>query len=339
MRRAILLAFVLPLSACANDAVPDPEGDYFEGTAYDEGRTDAPPGFEKADLAAPYTAPSDLPTLLRPEIIVSRSNATVHLFDRATGFSRVYPTGLGALSSSGTSYTPTGHFATSPDTSDRWWYVATRWEPAYFEGYPFVRLTAENSRGFNTYGFHGPITDPLQRGYVSHGCMRMEKPDIVELFVLVREHASTPVTIQQEVELDAAGNEVDIDTEVTLWAPGEEIQFGASVGPRDDRPLGFVGDPCASDADCGTFGGDAFFCHAAGFCSVVCEGYCPDLGGYPSTFCAADPASPGQGACVQLVDGRNADCALIEGTVPEDRDRFVGTSGAPAATARVCAIP
>lgn len=343
MRYRILACLAaLALSACSADpsaSFEEENGDYFEGHAYDEGRTDAPAGFEKADLAAPYDTPEDLPELVRPEVIVSLENLTVHVFDRVTGFSAVYPTGVGALGSDGFSITPTGHFETSPDTSDRWWYIATRWEPSYFEGYPFLRLTAENSRGYNTYGLHGPITNPLRRGYVSHGCMRMAKPDIVELFFLVRNHASTPVTIQQEVELDAAGNEVDLDTEVTLWGPEDEIQYGASVGPRDDSPVGFVGDACATAEDCGRWGDDSFFCHEAGFCTTNCEGYCPDRSGYASTFCVSDPNEFDRGVCVQQVDGRNADCALIPGTAPAERDRFIGTSDAPAATANVCAVP
>ncbi len=331
----------LTLGACAADpaaSFDEENGDYFEGHAYDEGQIDAPAGFVKADRVAPYERP-EVTELVRPEIIVSLEQLTVHVFDRTTGFSRVYPTGVGELGRSGRSITPTGHYATGPDTSQGWWYVATRWEPAYFEGYPFLRLTVENSNGYNTYGFHGPITNPLRRGYVSHGCMRMAKADIVDLFFHVRRFPSTPVTIQQEPELDAAGNVVDLDSDVTLWAVGEEITYGASVGPRDDRPVGFVGDACETAEDCGRWGDDAYFCHEAGFCTTLCEGYCPDRAGYPSTFCVSDANEFAQGVCVQQVDGRNAECALIPGTVPGERDRFVGTSEAPAATANVCAVP
>ncbi|MGE0791741.1 MAG: L,D-transpeptidase [Sandaracinaceae bacterium] len=338
-----LCGSVLALAGCALDPASNYEeenGDYFEGVAYDEGIAELPPDFEKADRATPYTVPADLPELVSPEIIVSQANLTVHLFDRVTGFSRVYPTGVGIRGSSGNSITPVGHFTTGPDTSDRWWYTATRWSPEYFEGYPFLRLTVENSSGSNTYGLHGPITNPLMRGFVSHGCMRMEKADIVEVFYMVRGHGSTPVSIQREVELDAAGHEVDVDTEVTLWAPGDDIEFGASIGPRvDPEPIGFVGDACTTAEDCGTFDGQDLFCHEAGFCTLTCQGYCPDHGAYASTFCIADPSEVGAGVCVQKVDGRNAACALIPGTAPEDRDRYIGTSSAPEATAHVCAPP
>jgi hypothetical protein len=40
------------------------------------------------------------------------------------------------------------------------------------------------------------------------------------------------VTIQKEVERDARGQRVDVGRTPALWAPGDTIAFGASVGPR-----------------------------------------------------------------------------------------------------------
>ena len=104
--------------------------------------------------------------------------------------------------------------------------------PEYFGGFPFLRLTARNSDGANTYGLHGPITAQLIRGYVSHGCMRMRSDDIIRLFWIAKQHASMQVTIQKEVELDAAGQRVDVGRTPALWAPDAAITYGASVGPR-----------------------------------------------------------------------------------------------------------
>jgi len=76
----------------------------------------------------------------------------------------------------------------------------------------------------------------------------MEGSDVVRAFYLIRNHASTPVTIQREVERDAAGNVVDIGTSVTLWTVGQEIDYGTSVGeppPRDET--GTDNDGCADD--------------------------------------------------------------------------------------------
>jgi len=332
---------LLALSACVATPVPGPSSDdpnfgFTEGEPSDE-REDAPFDWgAKFDRPAPYTVPDDLPELVDPEIIVSLEGLTVHLFDRETGFSRVYPTGVGTLGRSGQSVTPTGHFATGADTGNGWWYVPTRWDPAYFEGYPFLRLTTRNSNGYNTYGLHGPITNPLQRGYVSHGCMRMAKHDIVELFFLVKDQPSTPVTIQQEVEVDAVGEPVDVGFEAALYAPGDAIAYGASVGPRGTES--FIGDACDDHADCGGYAGATdVFCHPAGFCTQKCQGYCPDQPGRAATFCAVDPTWPRRGICASKPGPENHDCATVPGTVPEMASRFIGASAAPDATSPICA--
>lgn len=128
--------------------------------------------------------------------------------------------------------TPTGHFATGPNAADSWWYVARRTVPDYFAGLPFLRLTAQNSDGANTYALHGPITEQLIRGYVSHGCVRMRADDVIHLFWMAKQHPAMPVTIQREVELDARGRKVDVGRTPALWAPDATIAYGASVGPR-----------------------------------------------------------------------------------------------------------
>ena len=79
---------------------------------------------------------------------------------------------------------------------------------------------------------HGPITEELIRGYVSHGCARMRSQDIIRLFWMAKQHPSMPVTIQREVERDAQGQKVDVGRTPALWAEGEAIAYGASVGPR-----------------------------------------------------------------------------------------------------------
>ncbi|MBW2736061.1 MAG: L,D-transpeptidase, partial [Deltaproteobacteria bacterium] len=221
--------FLLGCAAGDQNSVQLP--DYFEGADYDAEHPNAPLGGGKADgYPLSYDVP-DLPRLERPEVIVSLRGLTVHLFDRATGYSRVYPAGVGVKNSVGESITPSGHFASGDDPNQGWWYVPRRWVPEYFGGLPFLRITAQNSRGYNTYGLHGPITSTLIRGYVSHGCIRMAKDDIVELFYLVRDHPSTPITLQKEVERDAMGAAVDVGSTLTLWKPGVAIQYGESVGP------------------------------------------------------------------------------------------------------------
>jgi hypothetical protein len=237
--RSTLLASVASLASIAflsiGCAAPDEEIDDPEAGMGYEGVDDSPDTVMddgKSDLPR-YATPTDLPTLVNPEIIVSLDGLTVHLFDRETGFQAVYPAGVGVKNSRGNSITPTGHFASGPETADTWWYVARRTNPDYFGGFPFLRLTAENSDGANTYALHGPITEKLIRGYVSHGCVRMASQNIIDLFWMVKTHPDTPVTIQKEVERDAAGNKVDVGKTPALWGVDDEIQYGASVGPRN----------------------------------------------------------------------------------------------------------
>ncbi len=163
----------------------------------------------KADTTA-YEVPADLPELVEPRIVVSLEGFTVELVDDETGFYKVYPAGVGALGSSGRSYTPTGQFRLGSDPGDGWWWYRRRSNPSYFAGLPFLRFDAVNSRGQNTYGFHGPITETLIRGFVSHGCVRMEGADIVELFYLMLGHPGAPVTIQHGVRYHEDGTQVDV---------------------------------------------------------------------------------------------------------------------------------
>jgi hypothetical protein len=245
------LAFLAGFLFACDDAQiaidAEPEG---EGVAYDAQHPGADlEGLGKADHTPTYEIPLDLPELERPEIIVSLATNTVHLFDRATGFSAIYPTGPGRLGNSGRSITPKGFFKTGPDTSDSWYYIARRYLPDYFGGFPFLRLNTRNSQGHHTYGLHGPITYTcpddrsscplterqwfLVHDYVSAGCLRMEADDIVDLFWMVRNHPSTPVTIFDGVELDAVGQVVDLGSAPVLWAEGESIAY-AECGLRDD---------------------------------------------------------------------------------------------------------
>ena len=232
MRLVSLISLLVLAVGCAEGLDgDDPEVGTGEGVDYDQDNPNAPLDDGKSDLPR-YMVPTDLPMLVAPEIIVSLDGLTVHLFDRATGFQAVYPAGVGMKNSRGVSITPTGHFKSGANSNDSWWYVPRRTVPDYFGGFPFLRTTARNSDGGNTYALHGPITEQLIRGYVSHGCVRMRGNDIVRLFWMVKPHASTPITIQKEVELDRNGKKVDVGTTPALYLPGEAIRFGASVGSR-----------------------------------------------------------------------------------------------------------
>lgn len=219
MRAAIFAAAGLLALGCDSTDTAGPVDDINEsggvatsggGNPFDQVNPgDVGPDLSKSDGNA-YVVPTFLPPLEDPRIVVSLAGFTVELIDEATGFHKVYPTGVGALGRSGRSFTPVGEFTTNPDASDTWFWYARRYRPTYFDGLPFMRITARNSRGAQTYGFHGPITETLQRGYVSHGCMRMQGPDIVELFWIMRQHPGAKVSIQAEKRFTEDGELIDV---------------------------------------------------------------------------------------------------------------------------------
>jgi peptidoglycan/xylan/chitin deacetylase (PgdA/CDA1 family) len=101
----------------------------------------------------------------------------------------------------------------------------------------------------------------------------------------------------------------------------------------------FIGDACTTSAQCAfTAAGAAGRCHPAGFCTISCEGSCPDLAGKAPTFCIADTASTvAAGICASKPAIQNAQCTALTGTSRRVADRFVGTSTSSPAQAEVCA--
>jgi len=101
----------------------------------------------------------------------------------------------------------------------------------------------------------------------------------------------------------------------------------------------FVGDACTTNAQCGfTAGGQAGRCHASGFCTISCQGSCPDLSGKAPTFCVADPSSTvAAGICAAKPATVNQQCTALPNTTKRVAQRFLGTSTAAPAQAEVCA--
>jgi hypothetical protein len=267
----------------------------------------------------------DLPRLTNPKIVVSLHGLTLRLYDEATGFNKVFPIGPGIINQTASDSTygeskswypiiATGKqdFVITPagiDPCKIWWTDPdTGAKSPVFAGLPFISW-------FGSYGMHGPVDNyraanggDLRRGFVSHGCLRMEAAGVLELYARIKGVARVPVRVQREPERDAAGERVDV---ASRW----------------------VGAECDADTDCNFTGG---FCHKnryseRGFCSARCTGYCSDKAGYPMTFCVADPDAAGKGMCVAKVSDQNRDCRPYDHLVPSSRTRF-GQS----ASATVC---
>lgn len=108
----------------------------------------------------------------------------------------------------------------------------------------------------------------------------------------------------------------------------------------------WVGDPCTEHEECDFMSGDVeAFCYTyldddtdelAGFCSLPCDGYCPDMDGTAPTFCI-DSGDPTTGICVSKAWPINESCAKIPGTEARYEDRFVYESNANPSSSLVCA--
>ena len=97
-------------------------------------------------------------------------------------------------------------------------------------------------------------------------------------------------------------------------------------------PRKALGDACETSMECSSND-----CHAAGFCTQPCEGTCPDTAGRAGTFCIADAQQGRGGICVAKAAPQNQTCARLPDTTNVAMPRYLGNSGATAATATVCA--
>lgn len=209
-RRAFLDQFI--------DSSSEP-GEYAEGVLFDSLVT--PDEFERLALVSRAAIPRPTTEIRSPLVVVSLAGLTARISDTEGSFTKVYPVGVGVRRKSDRrSITPVGDFSTHRDPRDRWHYMWERWNPDYFGGLPFVRLDARNSQGQMTYGLHGPITTPLERGYVSHGCVRMRGEDVKELFAILYHAAPARVLIQQEADYNEFGVRYDVDYPVL---PGVDV--------------------------------------------------------------------------------------------------------------------
>ena len=326
------LALFAALTACATEDVTPIQPGPDEDPGADELNIGDYPDDMKADEngtwghALECKPIPNLTPLVAPKITLSIDGLTLHLTDAVTGFNKVYPVGPGKVETDPTSgeyresysYYPvasTGRsdFKITPSTIQTcktWWTDPdTGARSPVFGGLPFLSF-------YGNYAIHGPIDNyrapnggNLRRGYVSHGCFRMEAADIVEVYALIKGVANVPVHLQREAEKTTEGARVNI-------------------------PAKWIGAQCAADADCNFPNG---FCHTnplteRGFCSARCTATCSDRAGQPTTFCVADAAAPGKGMCVAKAPAENFECRPYDHLAPTAVTRFNN----PAVTATAC---
>jgi hypothetical protein len=147
------------------------------------------------------------------------------------------------------------------------------------------------------------------------------------------------IRYMKERDLVGAFNETDLVTSAELgnlaaneWSADE---LSACLY-RSERA--FIGDPCGCQRDCDFYSGSSQgFCHSSGFCSLKCEGSCPDILNRAQTFCIEDSQSLDVGICVPKASELNGHCADLPKTIDDQRERFIGGSSAPPSSAEVCA--
>ncbi|MDB4965880.1 MAG: hypothetical protein JWN44_1569 [Myxococcales bacterium] len=326
--RSVLLLSIAFLSGCADPEMQramDPENDLPVGDQLaDDGKADGSWG--SALTCKPLPA---VPTLTAPRIFISLDGLTLHLVDAATGYDRVFPVGPGAINHNvgETSYgeslsmypvlvTGQHEFAITPSSIQpcKFWWTdpETGKKQPVFAGLPFLSW-------YGNYAIHGPIDNfrapnggALRRGYVSHGCIRMEAADILEVYGRIKGLLRVPVHVQKEPERTSDGARVDV-------------------------PSPWIGAECRTDGDCAMSGA---FCHpnaasGRGFCTVPCTAYCTDRAGYAPTFCVADPADRARGICVEKQIPQIEGCRPFDALTPRTLSRF----GQPAISASVCVPP
>jgi hypothetical protein len=263
----------------------------------------------------------DLEPLADPKIVVSLDGLTLHLWDEAGTYDKVFPIGVGAIED-GESLTPTstqytvGKFHTRTDATPTqdgptpdaarwgwnqqcrvWWTDEDGEKLPVFAGLPFIRLAGHPHSA--SYGIHGPVDQYplpsggiLRRGYVSHGCIRMSADGIGEVWARLQGHRAD-VTIQKPVERLSDGTAVQYDP----WLLAE----------------------CSKDSDCDFDGG---FCReneytGRGFCTKACSRYCPDRAGHAMSFCVPDPDT-GEGICTLKAQASTNSCRRFDGFVEQD---------------------
>lgn len=314
MKRAHLTLALVLLAACADEEAEEvaQSADELGIGGIDDLKSDG--GWGPALECKPIPALDPLPN---PKLVISLDGLTAHLTDETTGFDKVYPIGPGSIEK-GVSLTPTSEKAPGgvfyarldqPSVADnangtmpwaysyscrRWWKDPdTGKNIPVFAGMPFIRLEGAPTLA---YALHGPIDSytlpsggKLRRGYVSHGCVRMESADIVELYALMKGR-KVPVKVQKAVE---------------------RIE-GVAV----DVPQRWLLSECATDTDCNYAGG---LCKqnpytGRGYCTSYCNKYCGfDKFGYPVSFCVTDPEDDTKGICTLKAEALNNGCARYPG--------------------------
>lgn len=326
MKYLSALYLVSALAACAGDdsAISDDDGGELPLGDVSAADMKADGNWGAALTCKPVP---DLPQLTNAKITLSIDGLTLHL--TGDGYDKVFPVGPGKIETDPTngefgeslSYYPVAAYGkqdfqitpSSIQPCKTWWTdPATGEKTPVFAGLPFMSWSG-------AYAIHGPIDNfrapnggNLRRGYVSHGCFRMEAADVLEVYGRIKGIAKVPVHVQREAERTVERVKVDL---AQKW----------------------IGAECTTSSDCNYTGG---YCATnplsqKGYCSAKCTSTCADRAGSPPTFCVAEPQTnhgPAQGHCVAKSVPENYQCRPYGQMQPVTMARI----NQPAVQASVC---
>lgn len=147
---------------------------------------------------------ADTTNLKQTDFVIETSlvDRKVIIKDETKNIRMVFPIGVGAfdegvLNEGVTSLlTPRFTNANIPKSS----IISKREMPRYFKGKPFIRIHDGEKR--TEIGFHIEINDYFNRGFDSHGCMRLRENDLQALHDLLMfgPKAATPVIVQYRLQ-------------------------------------------------------------------------------------------------------------------------------------------
>lgn len=75
-----------------------------------------------------------------------------------------------------------------------------RCDPNYYECKPFIRIM-NGARGWTDIGFHIQQNPQLERGFVSHGCMRMREKDLYEMNAIFKYNSQKTSSVNMKMFL------------------------------------------------------------------------------------------------------------------------------------------
>lgn len=195
----------------------------------------------------------------------------------------------------------------------------------------------------NAHGWHDRLPhDPVHFVY-------LDAPDMRGLDVHAFQRLWNRNNPGDQISED--GNYGPATAERIRRSPAAGFPIGACEDAGGDLGDSFVGTDCSEDVSVCDFSaaGQQGLCidwfaedetgnaSLDGFCSLECEGFCPDRTGSAPTFCADFRQDPG--VCAAAPAPENDHCRDIEGTDLQVVPRFVGDSGVTQIWMGVCAPP